>query len=158
VQGCENPSWVFYGPRDLLRIATSPPLSQPDSRRTAATITLGLNDELQLQGCPRASSRKRSMGTSPRSGQRAHDKSQTIKESGALHDHLDLPLTIADYVRSACPKAGRFPMTLATPLVEGSGHDVQHLPQQQHENERPPNPQPEPTPRRESGVRGVGSY
>jgi hypothetical protein len=48
---------------------------------------------------------------------RAHDKSRTTNESGALHDHLDLPQTIADYVRSACPKASRFPMTLATPLV-----------------------------------------
>jgi hypothetical protein len=41
----------------------------------------------------------------------------TTNESGALHGHLDLPLTIADYARSACPKASRFPMTLATPLV-----------------------------------------
>jgi hypothetical protein len=48
---------------------------------------------------------------------RAHDKSRTTNESGALHDHLDLPQTIADYLRSACPKASRFPMTLATPLV-----------------------------------------
>ena len=48
---------------------------------------------------------------------RAHDKSRTTNESGALHGHLDLPLTIADYARSACPKASRFPMTLATPLV-----------------------------------------
>ena len=48
---------------------------------------------------------------------RAHDKSRTTNESGALHGHLDLPPTIADHARSACPKASRFPTTLATPLV-----------------------------------------
>jgi len=51
-----SPFWVSYGPRDLPRFAASPPLSQPDSRRTAVTITLGLNDEFPLQGCSRASS------------------------------------------------------------------------------------------------------
>ena len=33
------------------RIAARPPLSQPDSRRSAVTITHGLNDEYLLQGC-----------------------------------------------------------------------------------------------------------
>ena len=31
------------------RIAARQPLSQPDSRKTAVTITLGLNDEFPLQ-------------------------------------------------------------------------------------------------------------
>jgi len=40
----------------LHRIAARPPLSQPDPRTMAVTITLGLNDEYLLQGCSRASS------------------------------------------------------------------------------------------------------
>ena len=51
-----SPFWVSYGPRDLPRFTASPPLSQPDSRRTAVTITPGLNDKFPLQGCSRASS------------------------------------------------------------------------------------------------------
>jgi hypothetical protein len=54
------------------------------------------------------------MEASPRCARTTNYEKQRIR---ALHDHLDLPLTIADYVRSACPKASRFPMTLATPLV-----------------------------------------
>ena len=35
------------------RIAARPPLSQPESRKTAVFITLGLHDEFPLQGCTR---------------------------------------------------------------------------------------------------------
>jgi hypothetical protein len=41
---------LIHADQELPRIAARPPLSQPDSRKSAVTITLGLNDEFQLQG------------------------------------------------------------------------------------------------------------
>jgi hypothetical protein len=38
-------------------------------------------------------------------------------EFGDLHAHFDMPLTIADLVRSARPESSRFPMTLAAPRL-----------------------------------------
>jgi len=97
-----------------LRIAARPPLTLLASRRTAVTITLGLNDEFPLQGCSRASSWRRSMGASPRCG---HDKSRTTSESGALQALLDLPLTTADLMWSARQEPSRFPTTRSSPRL-----------------------------------------
>ena len=46
----------------------------------------------------------------------AHEQlTNNATKSGALHAHLDILLTLADLVRSARPKASRFPITLAAP-------------------------------------------
>ena len=46
----------------------------------------------------------------------AHEQlTNNATKSGALHAHPDILLTLADLVRSARPKASRFPITLAAP-------------------------------------------
>ena len=106
------------------RFVCDPPTSHPHIRITAYTARgshNGGHHHAQPQRRAPTSRMLPSFFSKTQHGdfptQRAHDKPQTTKESRALHDYLDLPLTIADHVRSTCPKASRFSMTLATPLV-----------------------------------------
>ena len=56
ILGFRKPYLRFFGPRDLPRIAASPPLLQPDSRRMAVTVMHDQTDEHLLQGFSRAPS------------------------------------------------------------------------------------------------------
>ena len=94
------------------RFAASPSLSQLDSRSLAVTITLGLNDEYLLQGCTSIFLKMLRGGSAPSGYRPSND--QPI-EQGALHAHLDLPLTIADLMRSARQESSRFPTTRTAP-------------------------------------------
>jgi hypothetical protein len=101
----------------LHRIAARPPLSQPDPRTMAVTITLGRRPQRRVPTSRMLSSifLKMLRGGFAPSGYRPTND-QPIA-SRALLAHLDMLLTTADLIRSARAKASRFPMTLAAPRL-----------------------------------------
>jgi hypothetical protein len=106
------PFWVFYGPRDLTQDRRASTLSQPDSRRTAVFITLGLNNDYLLQGCTSIFLKRQSGDWYSHLLSTNHEQTNAPR---ALHALLDMPLTIADLIRNARPESSRFPMTTDAP-------------------------------------------
>ena len=72
------------------RPAARPPLSQADSRRSAVTITHGLNDEYSLQGSTSIFLKMLRGGSAPAGHRPSNDQPS---EPGVLHAHLDMLLT-----------------------------------------------------------------
>ena len=119
-------SWVAY-PNVLLgsansikmlsyctRIAARPPISQPEARKTAVTITLGLNDEFPLQGCTREHLLEDAVWGLPHAA--APDKSRKQMNRSLASPPLTCAHILADLVRNVRPEASRFPkMTLSAP-------------------------------------------
>jgi hypothetical protein len=88
------------------RIAARPPLSQPDSRTMAVTISYGLNDEYLLQRC--SSIYLKRQGGDWYSHLLTNN-SRTNERTQSLHAHRVMPLTIADPMRKRLSRIQQIP-------------------------------------------------
>ena len=95
------------------RIAARPPLSQPDSRRSAVTITHGPNDEFPLQGCTREHLLEDAVWGLPHAAVTTNHEQQANLEpcTPALTCYSHSPTLM----QSARTETSRFPMTRTAP-------------------------------------------
>jgi len=98
------------------RIAARPrstPLTQPDSRRSAVTITHGPNDEFPLQGCTREHLLEDAVWGLPHAAVTTNHEQQANLEpcTPALTCYSHSPTLM----QSARPETSRFPMTRTAP-------------------------------------------
>ena len=109
------------------RIAARPPLSQPDSRRSAVTITHGPNDEFPLQGCTREHLLEDAVWGLPHAAVTTNHEQQANLEpcTPALTCYSHSPTLM----QSARPETSRFPMTRTAPRFAPASTSAQRTPE-----------------------------
>ena len=109
------------------RIAARPPLSQPDSRRSAVTITHGPNDEFPLQGCTREHLLEDAVWGLPHAAVTTNHEQQANLEpcTPALTCYSHSPTLM----QSARPETSRFPMTRTAPRFASASTSAQRTPE-----------------------------